>query len=184
VSDDWKKRATPNVISHTEGFDASDYERPAKTVEQPTFHLKLPMPPLANDLVRPAIIGRRGRRVVARLVKTKEAKPWYGIVKAHVFGAYNCIDVTALRGPVYLHATWFLRKLDTDVDGPVKALMDALKAVGIWHDDCQVVHLDVTKDLCAIGEKPWCEVKTGAYWHHNAEVRQRLANMKKAGGGR
>lgn len=211
MTDDWKARAVPNVVHrrvlrgefHTEGFDADDYNgRPPRDVKQvarvatiekaaleqpgqPTYRLTLPLPPSANDLVRPAILGRTKRgKPLARLVKTREAKPWHDTVRAAVAEQLGALRPVPLRGPLYLTVTWYLRTLSSDSSNRLKALEDGLTAAGLWHDDCQVVHHEVDKDICGIGEKPSCVVRVGAYWHPNAELRERYAQMKKAGGGR
>ena len=51
----------------------------------------------------------------------------------------------SLRGPVEVHLALYFRTLASDIDGPVKVLVDALQAGGVVANDNQVMKLVVTK---------------------------------------
>lgn len=185
MADDWRRRATPAVIRYAPEVDASDYERPAAP-KWGTWVLKLPLPPSTNDLLRPAPLrGKRGKPV-ARMVATKEAKEYRALAVPLILEQVHRSPGRRIVGvPAYLTLVCYFRSIASDCTNRAKAVEDAITAAKVvWADDCQVVHHEADKDLCAIGEQEWCEVRVGAYHHHNGELRARLAMSTKAGGGR
>lgn len=50
-----------------------------------------------------------------------------------------------------------------DIDNIVKSTVDAMTDVGVWHDDCQIVHCVTTKYWAADWENEGCEIKFGHY---------------------
>lgn len=94
--------------------------------------LVLPYPPAVNRLYRVRVQGRR-----AFPYKTHEHRDYLGAVGSVVVAAPWPRDVL-LRVEVRL----FRPRRVGDIDGPIKALFDALNGRA-WSDDSQVVELHV-----------------------------------------
>lgn len=101
----------------------------------------LPLPPSANDLVRPAILGYRNGKPTIRLVKTTEAKQW-------LKGAQQLLTAAPLHGPVELFAEFFMPTIASDCSNRVKQLEDALTGYA-WFDDKQVAEVHVIKRIAS-----------------------------------
>ncbi len=115
----------------------------------------LGLPPSANDLVRPALVGRK-----ARLVSTFKAK-------AFRTEAIDLLRQEALQhglprrltGPVQINAVFFVPTLASDCNNRWKALEDAITASGVvWDDDKQVSVGISEKRFTEAGEEPHCHV--------------------------
>lgn len=176
ATDDWKARAVPNVVRRVElaELDADDYARPAREEpQQPVYLFRLSLPPSANELVRPALLG--GKR--ARLVKTDTGRKWLAYAVRELEAQFP--QRRHIVGPVYLHLTAYVARVTTDLDNRVKALSDAITAAGLWHDDAQVVRLEAEKRIAPLAIAPFVEVRVGAYWTDDSELRTRLATTKR-----
>lgn len=99
--------------------------------------LVLPYPPSVNDVWR--IFTPKGGRFPARIIKTKVARE-YRERLLEVVG-----DLQPLDGPVEVVGTVYRPRRVGDLDNALKVLLDALKGVA-FHDDKQVVHIDLTRD--------------------------------------
>lgn len=97
-----------------------------------TVQLTVPLPPSANDLVRPAVMGFKNGRPIARLVKTKEAEEYRDLVHAQLRTA----TLQAFDGalPLELHVTHYLPSLSSDASNRIKALEDALQGFVFAND--------------------------------------------------
>ena len=167
-----------DITAHTEGWEVDDYARPPKKQDPVVYFLRLPLPPSANDLVRPAVMRGRNGKPTARLVKAGGVRGWHDVVRAAVGAGHGKI-----HGPAYLHATMYFRSVSSDLSNRIKALEDGLTAAGVWFDDAQVVRLECEKALAPKGVEPYCEVRAGAYWVPDPDLRMRLTLARKAGGG-
>jgi Holliday junction resolvase RusA-like endonuclease len=98
---------------------------------------KLPVPPSGNELVRPVIMGRNGRRPVVRLVSTREADDFRR-------EAHRRLPIAPIAGPVEVFATFYLERISADVDNRLKALLDATKGRLVF-DDKQVAEIHAVK---------------------------------------
>ena len=120
------------------------------------FVLRVAIPgplPSLNPTYKARAVSTRGRRPFAHLYKSATIKAWQARVEAladkAALGRRPCFD-----GPVVLEAHLrFARESSLapnlafgDIDGPVKALLDALSGIA-YQDDVQVVRLIVDKQL-------------------------------------
>lgn len=110
----------------------------------PAYRLELPAS--ANDLVRPALLssmrcGACGhaptKRPIVRLVSTAEAKAF----REH---AHRRLPQAPVAGPIEVYCTFYVDRVNMDVDNRLKSLLDAMKG-RLFHDDVQVAELHVTK---------------------------------------
>lgn len=100
---------------------------------RPIYHFELPLPPTVNHRLIPVRMGDK-----TRLITGPKMRHW----KAEAARLLGTPDRTFGDQTVYLRLRikWpDLRK--RDIDGPVKPLMDALTAAGVWDDDSQVRQL-------------------------------------------
>jgi len=96
--------------------------------------LKLPFPPSVNHYYRrvghKTLISRRGRayrEAVSELLATLKIEP--------------------LNGPLNLSIGLFPPdRRKRDIDNFLKCLLDALQHAGVFHDDCQVIRLEISKN--------------------------------------
>lgn len=98
-----------------------------------SISLVLPYPPPVNNLYRVAVMGKR-----AYPYKTDEHRKYMREV-----GALNC-GWRILQGSLAVEAALFRPQRRGDIDGPIKALFDALNG-RVWVDDSQVVDLRLTR---------------------------------------
>ena len=107
---------------------------------------KLPLPPSANDLVRPTTMGdlacvychnRPPKRPMVRLVATGEAKDFRRL-------AHRCLPVKPMGGPVELYVTVYLPTLASDGLNRIKALEDAINE-RLWFDDKQIAEWHIKR---------------------------------------
>lgn len=103
------------------------------------YRCTLPLPPSANDLVRPAVLGFKNKKPVIRLVKTTEAKQW-------LMKAQHLLVRAPLSGPVELFAEFYMPTIASDCSNRVKQLEDALTGFA-WLDDKQVAEVHAVKRI-------------------------------------
>lgn len=105
----------------------------------------------------------------------KKVKPWRQAVYAAV--QHDCPDLVKMEGPIAVRATFLFERPKAhyrtgknahllrdgaplyvtrtpDVDKTLRALLDPLTEVGMWHDDAQVVIAHAAKRYCNEGERP------------------------------
>lgn len=109
---------------------------------------KLPLPPSANELVRPTTMGdlacvychnRPPKRPLVRLVATAEAKDFRRTAHRH-------LPVKPVGGPVELYVTVYVCRLSSDGLNRIKALEDAINE-RLWFDDKQIGEWHIKKIL-------------------------------------
>ena len=95
--------------------------------------LELPWPPSNNTYYRHV-----GRRTLLSLKAHEYRKKIVALVSAKKF--------TVFTGPVELYAEFYPPdRRRRDLDNLLKALQDSLQYAGLYEDDSQIVHLDVTR---------------------------------------
>lgn len=134
--------------------------------------IDLPLSTSANNLVRPAMMGKQ-----VRLVKTGAARRWNEEARAVL---RRRSDLYLMPGPIELELWLHLKSIAGDASNRVKALEDVLTGV-CWHDDVQVTNLIVRKLLVEHGE-PFMRVFIRPDLACPPGVAARLAKSKKATG--
>lgn len=105
----------------------------------------------------------------------KKVKPWRHAIYAAV--QHDAPDITPLEGPIAVRATFLFERPKAhyrtgknaallrdnaplyvtrvpDVDKVVRATLDPLTEMGVWHDDSQVVIVHAQKRYCGADERP------------------------------
>jgi len=146
---------------------------------------RLPLPPSANDLVRPAVMYtgkdrairalieklQRSGQLIVRLVATPEARDFR--VEAHAK-----LPRAPVAGPVELYATVTVATIASDANNREKALSDALNG-RLWWDDKQIAETHIVKRIAAEPAQVGCvvEVRPADVGEH-AELSRRLSKSK------
>ncbi len=103
----------------------------------PTYLFTLPLPPTSNHRLIPIV--RHGR---LRLITAPSMRKW----KAEAASLLEpCDHFTTGKVRLDLTIVWPDRR-KRDLDGPVKPVLDALTAAGVWGDDDQVKDLRLWVD--------------------------------------
>lgn len=114
------------------------------------WNLRLPMPTRANNLVRPALIGKS-----ARLVKTAAGKAFRDEAQALLRQHQAVNALPLLIGPVEVQVTFYFASISSDIDGPLKSLFDACKGI-VWEDDRQICSMLVGKRMAGASVYEGC----------------------------
>jgi crossover junction endodeoxyribonuclease RusA len=94
------------------------------------WHFALPTPERTNAIWR----QWRGRTIVSARHRHDKA------TAAGRFGV-----ASPYTGPVAVRLRWVRQRRTGDIDSRIKAALDLLTHLGVWHDDAQVVDLHVTR---------------------------------------
>jgi Holliday junction resolvase RusA-like endonuclease len=133
-----RPRSTEEVLAEvTATIEASS----SPTLVHPTY-LELPYPPSANTLYRSQIVKSKATgKHIAIPFKTTEHKEYMAAVG-------DVVGVLAAPWPIEVElrvdVTLFRPMRRGDIDGPVKALLDALNGRA-WSDDSQLVELHLVR---------------------------------------
>ena len=100
---------------------------------RPTL-LVLPYPPSVNRLYRTVVRGKR-----AMPIKSAEHRAYMLAVAAG-----TAVEPWPKETPLWVSVTLYRPRRIGDIDGPIKALFDALNGRA-WVDDSQVVELQVSR---------------------------------------
>jgi Holliday junction resolvase RusA-like endonuclease len=134
----------------------------------------VPGDPAAQARPRARVL-RFGRRIAPQIYNPDNADEWKARI---IISARPFVPKAPMLGPIRLHMTFQLRRPSThyvrpkkrellkpsaplwhiikpDFDNFAKALLDALTAVRMWADDCQVCDSRVLKIYCT-DNKPGC----------------------------
>lgn len=138
--------------------------------------ITLPIPPSVNDWKTPISRGPK-----PTMILTKAYRDWR--TKAHAaFDAFK-VNGPLLRGPLEIAVTFRFATIASDIDGPLKPLLDAANG-HLWIDDSHVCRIaSVEKLLAGANEAPHVvlTVRTtrsdGEPW--DAEIVKRLEKSKR-----
>lgn len=101
----------------------------------PTYRFELPLPPTANHRLIPAKAGGR-----LRLITGPKMRAWKDLAARRL--ADPSVTFADASVQLVLSIKWPDRRR-RDIDGPIKPLLDALTAAGVWTDDSQVRRMEV-----------------------------------------
>lgn len=138
--------------------------------------IQLPIPPSVNDWKTPIVRGPK-----PTMILTKAYRDWRE--KAHAaFDAFK-VNGPLLRGPLEIAVTFRFATIASDIDGPLKPLLDAANG-HLWVDDSHVCRIaSVEKLLAGPNEAPHVVLNVRSYrsggedW--DAEIVKRLAKSKR-----
>jgi Holliday junction resolvase RusA-like endonuclease len=107
------------------------------------LHLSLPLPPSVNALY--ANVRGRGRCLTA------VGRHWHAAASAHLVAARCAAKATGpdiwMPGPVMVHVVFTFQNPRSDIDGPLKPLLDILVDMRVIDDDRYVMQLSVRKEI-------------------------------------
>lgn len=126
------------------------------------FKLELPWPPTANHIWENVNIGGKTRTYRSKEYKTFLDGAWaaYHIAKAKGECPSKAIEGDEIHVRLVLFPPNNRRY---DVDNRIKAVLDALTHVGLWHDDSQIRSVNAWKWYRAEKEHPRVEVEIRVY---------------------
>ena len=101
----------------------------------PVYRFELPLPPTANHRLMPTKAGGR-----IRLITAPKMRDWKELAARRL--AAPSVTFPDSRVQLSLSIKWPDRRR-RDIDGPIKPLLDALTAAGVWGDDSQVRRMEV-----------------------------------------
>ena len=133
---------------------------------------RVPLPPSANDLVRPGLVDGK-----PRLVSTAVAKSFRMIAVPIIAAHARLHHLPKLTGAVRLEVDFYFSQMSADLGNRVKALEDALTVAGVWDDDRQVASLLITKRFVHKDVEPYCTFGV-QLWPGDGEVDERLRRAK------
>lgn len=141
------------------------------------FRLELPMPTRVNNYVQPIAFTKKSGKPGLRFSKKTEAKDWLHHARILLMAAHHHRPPAALEGVVGVEIVFWFATIASDIDGPVKALLDACSGI-VWRDDRQVGDLHISKRLTE-SEMATVTFRDVSAWPEHATLLARLQESKR-----
>lgn len=171
------QRLRQNQLNAKFAAERKPYKPPAmRFTPNDGLTITLPMPPSVNDWKTPISRGPK-----PTMILTKAYRDW----RARAHAAFDAFKANGplLRGPLEIAVTFRFSTIASDIDGPLKPLLDAANG-HLWVDDSQVCRIaSVEKLLAGPNESPHVVLNVRSYrsdgedW--DAEIVKRLEKSKR-----